>query len=65
MNTAATIPALVIQSVAIVVTLAIFAFTTLATKGDIRRVESRLDRIEQNHLDHLTRLHVRTKQSNP
>ena len=59
------IAALVLQTVFILVTLGIFVITTLATKGDIGRVESRLgrvesglDRIEQNHLEHITRLHV-------
>ncbi len=49
--------------------------TTMATKEDIRKlnedirilkseINSRLDRIEQNHLEHITRLHVQTKQNN-
>lgn len=42
--------------------------TTMATKEDIRilrsEINSRLDRIEQNHLEHITRLHVQTKQNN-
>lgn len=37
--------------------------TTLATKEDIRGINSRLDRIEQNHLEHITQLHVQTKQN--
>ena len=39
--------------------------TTLATKDDVREINSRLDRIEQNHLEHITQLHVQTKQSAP
>ena len=43
--------------------------TNMATKEDIRtfrsEVNSRLDRIEQNHLEHITQLNVQTKQSNP
>ena len=42
--------------------------TTMATKEDIRifksEINSRLDRIEQNHLQHITQLHVQTKQNN-
>ncbi len=34
---------------------------TLATKQDIREINSRLDRIEQNHLEHISQLHVKTK----
>ena len=48
----------------------------MATKADIEslkkdmdskldRVESRLARIEQNHLDRITQLHAQPKQSNP
>ena len=65
MSTRTNIAVLVLQTVFIVVTLGIFVITTLATKGDIGRVESRLDRVEsrldrigQNHLEHITRLHV-------
>ena len=39
--------------------------TTLATKDDVREINSHLDRIEQNHLEHITQLHVQTKQSAP
>ena len=48
--------------------------STMATKEDIRilkedigtlrsEINSRLDRIEQNHLEHITQLHVQTKQN--
>ena len=46
-----------------------FLFTNMATKEDIRRLEvrleQRLDRIEQNHLEHITQLHVQSKNRNP
>jgi heme exporter protein D len=44
-----------------------FLFTNMATKEDIRRIETRLDRIEQNHLQHITQLHAQkaTKQNTP
>ena len=41
--------------------------STMATKEDIKmlrsEINSRLDRIEQNHLEHITQLHVQTKQN--
>ena len=43
--------------------------STMATKEDIKmlrsEINSRLDRIEQNHLEHITQLHVQTKQNSP
>ena len=50
--------------------------STMATKENIRilkedigtlrsEINSRLDRIEQNHLEHITQLHVQTKQNRP
>ena len=60
-----------VQTAAILATILIVIFTNVATKGDIRRIEGRLDKIEtrldtvvQNQIEHLTRLHAQRRQPN-
>ena len=63
-----------VQTAAILATILIVIFTNVATKGDIRRIETRLDKMEvrldtviQNQIEHLTQLHAKRvpKQSTP
>ena len=61
---------LLFQTIILLAALGWNVIISLATKEDIREINARLDkmnerftRIEQNHLEHITRLHVQSKQN--
>ena len=55
---------LLIQTIVLLAGLGWNVIISLETKEGIREINARLDRIEQNHLEHITQLHVQSKQHN-